>query len=466
MEAGHAGLTGIAVVALAALVCGLFLERLRQPSFVGYIVAGVMLGPSGFALVENRDQIDTLADLGVLMLLFVIGMELSIRVFMRMWRLALTTTLAQIAAATVVTLLLSIFTGWPFGMALLLGFCIALSSTAAAIKIFEDTGELKRRPGLIGVGVLITQDVAFVPMILILGVISVGQTAFHGLFAVAGSVGILAALLWYLARGNQIRLPFGKAFAANPELATLTALAVCFGAASLSGVLGMSPAYGAFLAGLVIGNSDHRPQLLEGSKPIQSVLIMVFFLSIGLLIDVGFIWDNLWTVLLVLFIVAIFKTAMNTVILRFLGQPWTTAFLTSAILAQIGEFSFLLSRTGLETGLIGEDTMRLVVAVTVLSLALSPMWVVTVRRVHRVTRTGVETFGQLLMSVYRREAELLARAARFVGPKVAVAGGQIAGAAKGTMKRRAKAKDKEKEKEPETGAPVETSSRTHVDEDA
>ena len=146
--------------------------------------------------------------------------------------------------------------------------------------------------------------------------------------------------------------------------------------------------------------------------------MMVFFVSIGLLIDLQFIWANIGTVLVLLFLVTIFKTAMNTAIVRMLGQSWRQAFLVSVMLAQIGEFSFLLSKTGLETGIIGGDTMRLVVAVTVLSLAISPLWVVTARRLHNLT-TNVTTLTELLSSIYAREANIAAMVASRIRPQIA-----------------------------------------------
>ena len=417
----HSNLTGIAMVALAAMVCGMALERFRQPAFVGYILAGLLLGPTAFGIVGDRAQIDIIAELGVLMLLFLIGMELSLRHFLRMWRFVLLATIFQVAAAGVVTFLLSFAFGWSLGMAVLLGFVVALSSTAVAIKILENTGEMKTRTGLITVGILIAQDLAFIPMILVLGIISVGEADYRGVLALAGSILLLAWLMWYLAKGGRIQLPFLKNIVENVDLTPLGALALCFGAAAVSGLLGLSPAYGAFLAGLVLGNSGDRPAFMGSTRPIQSVLMMVFFLSIGLLIDLQFIWNNLATVLVLLFLVTIFKTAMNTTILRLLGQSWPQAFLASIMLAQIGEFSFLLSKTGLETGLIGPEVMKLVVAVTVLSLAVSPVWVVTARRLHHLTTASISTFGELMGSVYGHEAKLVADTANKVKPQAALA---------------------------------------------
>ena len=416
----HSNLTGIAIVALAALVCGMTMERIKQPAFVGYIIAGLLLGPTAFGVVEDREQIDTIAELGVLMLLFVIGMELSIRLFLRLWKFVLIATGLQILAAGSLTLLLSTVLSWSFGMSVLLGCVIALSSTAIGIKILEETNELKTRTGILSVGILIAQDLAFIPIILILGIISVGETNYQGLLVLVGSILMMILLMWYLAKGGKVQLPFLSNVVQNVDLTPLGALALCFGAAAISGLLGLSPAYGAFLAGLVLGNSGEKPAFVGSTRPIQSILMMVFFLSIGLLIDLPFIYSNLGTVLILLFLVTIFKTAMNTTILRLLGQTWPQAFLVSAVLSQIGEFSFLLSKTGLEAGLIGEEVLRLVVAVTVLSLAVSPFWVVTARRLHEMT-ASVVTFRELMSSVYSHEANFFVKAFLKVRPKLLIA---------------------------------------------
>jgi CPA2 family monovalent cation:H+ antiporter-2 len=406
--AQHSNIIGIAAVVLAALVCGLGLERLRQPALVGYILAGVLLGPSALGLVADRAQIDVLAELGVLMLLFMIGMELSLRIFKRVWRLAVIATLIQIGASVGVMLLFSKLLGLPFGLSLLLGFVVALSSTAVAIKVLDNIGELHTRIGRITIGVLIAQDIAVVPMLLVIGALADARFDFLSVFKIAGSVVFMALLIWYLSRRRRIRLPFDRIVAGHTDLKPLGALAFCFGAAALSGLFGLSAAYGAFLAGLVIGNSQERQAMKEATKPIESVLMMVFFLSIGLLIDLQYMWANLGIVLTLFFLVTVFKTVMNVGALRLLGQTWNTAFLGGVMLAQIGEFSFLLSLVGVQNGVISPADSRLVVAVTVLSLALSPVWVITARRLRLLTMSGITSGREIVQLVYEPEAEFLA----------------------------------------------------------
>ena len=412
MEAAHhVDLTGIAIVALGALVSGFALERLRQPAIVGYIVAGVLLGPAGFGLVSARDGLEVLAEMGVLMLLFIIGMELSLRAFMRIWKIAVGTTLFQIAASTALTLGLTRFTDMSWQLAVLLGFVVAMSSTAVAIKILDDIGELRTTVGQITVGVLIAQDIAVVPMMLTVGALGGDGFNMAQIPVMLGSVIFLGGLIFYASRGRKIHLPFAEQLAENKELAPLAGLAFCFGCSAIAGLMGLSAAYGAFIAGLIIGNSQARHTMLSSVLPIQSILMMVFFLSIGLLIDVDYMIDNIGMVLLLFSLVTVFKTVLNVGYLRLVGQEWSTAFLAGVSMAQIGEFSFLLAVVGISSGVLDEEGRRLIVSVTVLSLALSPLWMLTARRLQLLTSYGVTEATDLLRLVYGPETEALAHAA-------------------------------------------------------
>jgi len=411
MEIHHPELTAAAIVALAAVLCGALMTRFRQPAIVGYILAGVVLGPSGFKLVNNRDAIDTLAEFGVLMLLFVIGMKLDLRRFLQVWKTAVFATVLQIAGSVGTALLLRHLLGWSAGLAMVLGCAVAISSTAVVIKILESSDELDTPVGRTTVGILIAQDMAVVPMLLVLEAMETHVIAPMDAAKVVLSMLILGLLFWLLSK-RKINLPLTSRLINDADLSTLAALTWCFGAAALSGIMDLSPAYGAFLGGVVLGNSDQRDTLLRRSQPIQSVLLMVFFLSIGLLLDLKFIWRNLGQVMALLAMVTLFKTALNVGALRLLRQDWPNAFLAGVALAQIGEFSFLLAESAKAGHLITNQETKLVVAVTVLSLVLSPFWLFTVRRMHRVAAVHAVTFRELVSSLYGREAVAVARVAR------------------------------------------------------
>ncbi|MGB8275708.1 MAG: cation:proton antiporter, partial [Alphaproteobacteria bacterium] len=383
------GLTGLAFAIVAAVLCGLVMTRLKQPVIVGYILAGVLLGPSGLGFVKDRQEIAGLAALGVILLLFVIGMELSLRGFRGVWAKALVATGVQIAGSVGAMLLLAHWLTWPLNVAVLFGFMIALSSTAVVIKMLEGMNILRSAVGQITVGVLIAQDLALVPMILVVRQMAGHAFDWWGVGKIAVSIAFLVLLIIYLTQRRRIRLPFARVAAGDRDLTPLRGLALCFGASAITGLIGLSPAYGAFLAGLVIGNSTERPAMVRTIRPIQSILIMAFFLSIGLLIDLSFIGKNLFAVMLILLVVIVFKTGLNFAALRTAGEPWTHAFITGILLAQVGEFSFVLGGVGFTEGIVTEEGANLIVAVTALSLVISPVWLISARRLLRITILGV-----------------------------------------------------------------------------
>ena len=176
-------------------------------------------------------------------------------------------------------------------------------------------------------------------------------------------------------------------------------MAWCFAAAAVAGMIGISAVFGAFLAGLVVGSSHQRHELFEAAKPIESILLMTFFLSIGLLIDLQYLWENIGLVLLLWAFVTIFKTALNAAIFRAMGETWQHAFLSGLFLAQIGEFGFILGGVALDSALIDTDLHRLIVAVTVLSLVTSPLWMNSARRVQHRAAARMDTLGGLLRLV-------------------------------------------------------------------
>ena len=396
-------LTGIAIVAVAATLCGLLMARLRQPEIVGYILAGIILGPSGVGLVSDREQVNALAELGVLMLLYFVGMELSLRSFRKLWRIGLISTVMQIGGSFLAMWALTTYLGWPLKYAVFFAFVLALSSTAVAVKMLGDIDQLRTRVGRITIGVLIAQDLAVAPMMLIVGSMAGDGISVSVIVRLIVSASVIIGVIAYLTRRQRTRLPFTPLLLGNHDLTSIAALAWCFGLAAVAGLIGLSAAFGAFLAGLIVGNSAQRQEVFRTAKPFESVLIMVFFLSIGLLIDLRHLWENLILVLLLWALVTVFKTALNTVVLRLLGESWPRAFESSLILAQIGEFSFVIGAVALSKGVIDDDLHRLIVSVTALSLFCSPLWMASARRLNHRAAYRVQSLSALLRLIYFRE---------------------------------------------------------------
>ncbi|MCC3304495.1 cation:proton antiporter [Sneathiella sp. HT1-7] len=403
-------LTDIAIIATIALMFGMIMTRLRQPAIVGYLLTGMVLGRSVFGFVEDRENVEILAELGVLLLLYLIGMELNLKSFMRIWKTAIGGVFLQVAVSYVVVGLIALFLDWPWELTLLLAFSLSISSTAVAVKILEDIGELHQRTGNIAVGLLIAQDLAVVPMLLIVGSLSGEALNVPVLLLTLGlAVAFLIGLILFLSRRERIHLPFLKAISGHADLTPLFGIVFCLGLAAISGLFGMSPAFGAFLAGLIIGNSQERKGIVEATQPIQSILLMIFFLSIGLLIDVTYIWQNIGLVLLMLLLVIVGKTAINIVILRVTGVDWRSAFIAGTALGQVGEFSFLLMATGSASGYVSRDISQLMITVIALSLMISPLWLLTARRAQSVAAGQASNFQVFWNKAYGKETLAVVR---------------------------------------------------------
>ena len=401
---GLSDLLGIAVVAVTATLCGMAMVQFRQPPIIGYIFSGILLGPSALGLVQNRDSIETLAEIGVIMLLYFIGIELSLQSFRQIWKTAVGATVLQIVVSLLLALWLGPHFGLSLGQILLFSFCLAVSSTAVSVTVVQSIGESNTRTGQLVIGILIAQDLAIAPMLLIIAGFGDGGMPDLGSLTrialeVSFSIAVLIAVIVLLTRKKSFNMPFADLIMTKRDLTPLAVLAWCFAFALISGVLGLSPAFGAFLAGLTIGNSAQSHVAHKNAEPIKVVLLMVFFLSIGLLIDLEFLFNNFFVIITILVGATLFKTLLNIVALRFLGRKWDEAFLASLLLGQMGEFSFVMGAAAVSVALLDQTLLNYLISITVLSLITSPFYVAVARRLHTVK---LERSGEIgLLTVLR-----------------------------------------------------------------
>lgn len=385
-------LLAIAILALSAVASGLVLTALRQPPLVGYILAGVVLGPSGFGFLPQIDEVPLVAHFGVLFLLFVIGMEVSLRSFIADLKPALVLTLATLVIAFAAMMAFGAVLGWRVEQALLLAFVVSTSSTAVVLKVLEDLGQSRSHLGRIVIATAIAQDIAIVPMLIIANAFRAdGALEISTLVTVAIAIGGLILLIAVLGPRGKIAFPFQERILGHVEIVTLVALLLCCAAAVLSGIAGMSAAYGAFVAGLFMGRTTLRAEAIAAMQPIQSVLMVMFFVTIGLMLDVGFIFSNALLVGVFVLAALIGKSAVNVIVLRLVGLPSTTAFQAGLILGQIGEFAFVLAAIGLSNQVLDPVGYKLAISVIVLSLLFSPMWTYAVQRVQERTQGGIKS---------------------------------------------------------------------------
>lgn len=401
------------LIDITSLVCvvlfmGTLTAWIRQPPLVGFMVAGMIAGPQVLGLIDDREQIGLLAELGVLMLLFAVGTHMSLRGFKAVWPVALITTLIQIAASIIVMLVLSGIFDWSLPTTVLAGFVLSLSSTAVGVRMLENIGELRNQTGQIVVGILIAQDLMIAPMLITVNGLASGEgLGWSVLLRVLCAFALIAAIIWLLSRRQKLHVFLHRTISDWPELTPILGLALCLFFALATAELGLSAGLGAFLAGLYVGNTCERKVMLQAVDPIQTLLLMFFFVSVGLLFDIQFLVENYVSVILLVACVLIFNSMVNLFALRILGVPWSVAGLAGFAIAQIGEFSFLLTATGERLGLFDRDMVQLIVSVIALSLMISPVWLHLARSLHVIRAYAPESVNALLSAFMRKEKRIL-----------------------------------------------------------
>ena len=358
-----------------------------MPAAAGFILVGMVLGPTGIALIQTDDSIETLAELGVLMLLFIIGMEMRLAAFSRFLPLALGVTAVTCAIIpTSVALFAYAVHGEVLG-GVVIGFMLSISSTAVAMEMIEDSQEKDTPAGRLAVAILVAQDLAVVPLLLITNTLG-GDLTPRAMMGVgtklALAFALLAAFIKVLTKIKSFRFPASEYLLKNFDVGTLGVLGICFAAAAASGLLGLSPALGAFLGGLAVGHSTLRRDALTMAQPVQSILLFVFFLSVGLLIDLHYLVQQVWVIAAALVVVTGGKTVLNFILLSLAGQKFDTAFAASLFLSPVGEFSFVIAAAGLAAHTLSPGGHKLAIAMIAMSLLVSPIFFLGARFAHKL----------------------------------------------------------------------------------
>lgn len=366
----------IASLLVVSAVVAYLSYRLGLVPIIGFLAAGVLLGPSALGLVQDPELIDAAAEVGVILLLFTIGLEFSLERLARIRRIILLGGGAQVGLTVgAVTLLLLLF-GVDWRAALFTGCLISLSSTAIVLKLLSDRGETNTEPGQIALGLLIFQDLAVVLMVLVVPMLGgEGETMGSLGLTLLTAAGVVAGVL-LLARRVMPLLLEAVARTCSQEIFLLTLIAVCFGTAYLTSLVGVSLSLGAFLAGLLVSESRYDQQAMGEVLPLQILFSAAFFVSVGLLLDLAFLVQNLPLVLGAILGVLVLKALLVGASVRILGYGMGTTAASALLLAQVGEFSFVLERAGREVGLspagLGDAGAQTFIAATVLLMGATP----------------------------------------------------------------------------------------------
>ncbi len=371
--------TDILIVFTIALIVGLVFNRIKVPPLVAFILTGIIVGPYGFSLIQSEEQVTALAEIGIILLLFTIGLEFS---FKELWKIRL---IAMVGGALQVGLSFAFFCGlallfgWPAGEAILMGFLLSLSSTAIVLKILHERGEIDSPHGSIALGILIFQDLAAIPMIMAIPFLA-STTLFSIepllsstdlVWLVFQDIAIVVTLIvsakWFIPR-----ILYEIAKTKNQEMFLLFVILICFGVAWLVSFTGVSLAIGALLAGLIISGSEYSHQAVSIVLPFRDIFTSFFFISVGMLLNIHFALANIWLVIFLILVVVVAKTLLATAAPLALGYPLRTAALSGLALAQVGEFSFIIAQSGMVAGILPVDTYQMFLAIALVTMAATP----------------------------------------------------------------------------------------------
>ncbi len=361
----------VIIFALSVLVLLLF-HKIKIPAVLGFFLTGIIAGPQGLSLISEVQQVEILAEIGIIFLLFTIALEFSLEKFSQIKRQALIGGSLQLIFTFVIVFLIAWSLGLGINTSIFMGFLISFSSTAIVLRLLQDKNEIDTPHGRTSLGILIFQDVAVVPIILLTPIIAGNSISSQSIlilllegigiliFTVIAAKWLVPSLLNHVARLK------------NRELFLLTTILICFGITWLTTLLGLSPALGAFLAGLIISNTKYAHQALGNVISFHDIFMSFFFVSIGMLLNVNFFFQNIALILILTLGVVVIKSVTAGLATRFLGFPLRIMVIVGLILSQIGEFSFILSKVGIQYGLISLTVFQLFLSVSLLTMTLTP----------------------------------------------------------------------------------------------
>lgn len=389
----------IGVVLFAALIGGLVARALRLPVLIGYLLAGLAVGPHTPGFNADEQTVRTVADLGVVLLMFAVGVQFSLEELNHVRKVALVGGGVQIGGTILLGVLLGLAFGWGAYAGLFLGCALALSSTAVMLKTLEERGELGTTHGGVMLGILVVQDLSLVLMIVLLPALASFGTQGASALASVGvallkALAFLAATVLLATRGAPALLD-RVTRTGSRELFLMTVICLCLVAGYAADLLGLGIALGAFLAGVVVSESGYAHEVFTQIRPLRDVFASLFFVSVGMLLDLPFVAANWPVVAAVVLTILIGKSLVTMVPLHLMGWQGRTVVLTGLGLAQIGEFSFVLATLGAARGLVGQEVASVILSSALISILLTPFVYGNAGRVYQAAM-GVPLLAGLL----------------------------------------------------------------------
>lgn len=353
------------------------LQRLKLPSILGFLITGVIIGPYGLSLVKAVEQVEVISEIGVILLLFVIGMELSIKQLAAIKKTVFIGGLLQVSLTAIVAGLVYFSFDFPWNESVFVGFLFSLSSTAIVLKVFQDRNEITAPHARNALGILIFQDIIVVPMMLVTPIIAgQSESVMDSVLSLLVKSAIVIVITVVSARYIVPKLMYVVAKTRSNELFLITTITICFAVTFLTSEAGLSLALGAFLAGLIISESEYSHQATSIILPFRELFTSFFFISVGMLLNIDFFLENAGMIMLIVLALFIVKGGIASLAVAVLRYPPRTVFLTGLSLFQVGEFAFILSKVGIEYGLLDKETNQFFLAISIISMLITPFVII------------------------------------------------------------------------------------------
>lgn len=368
-------LLSIVLISVIIIAIGGILRYVRQPYVIAYILAGVLIGKHGFEIVTDEEAIRAISEFGLILLLFFIGMEISLPEFIKNWKVPTLGTLIQIIGSILMIGLIGYFFNWSMNRIIVLGFIISLSSSAVVIKLLQDNKESNTAIGQCVISILLTQDILIVPMLILTSYFGgTAPSTQEIILQLLGGLLLISGIIWVI-RKKEFTLPFSNTLKDDHEMQVFVAIIFCFGFAILTAFFGISAALGAFVGGMVVHAARSTEWFHDSLHSFRVIFVAIFFASVGMLIDISFLISNWKIISLIIIAVLVGNHFINSVVIYFFGRNWKMSLYGGALLAQIGELSFVLASTAYYAEIISDFEYKLTIIVISLTLLISPFWI-------------------------------------------------------------------------------------------
>lgn len=373
----------IVILSMIIIVAGFIFSLIKQPSIISYILVGILVGPHALGFITDEALITDFGSLGLVLLLFFLGMELSLDSLIKNWRLAVIGTFLQIIFSVLAIAAISSLFDLTFQKTIVFGFLISLSSTAVIIKVLETRLELTTKVGQQVIAILLAQDIIIVPMIISINYMGGDDPTMSDIILQLVGALIISGILGWVFYKKHIKLPFEKYILRDHELQVFMAFIFCFGFAMLTAFFHLSAALGAFVAGILVSSAKSTRWMHDSLHAFRIIFVAMFFVSIGMMLDLTFLKENIWVVVFLVFLVLLTNNLINLGVFRLFKSPTCTSIYAGALLAQIGEFSFIIGATAHINGIINDSEYQVIISAITLSLFVSPLWISLIHRIFK-----------------------------------------------------------------------------------